>query len=649
MKNSQEPRFQVSENLVNMRSQFSNPLYDRKKFRGSILIFFLLAAVGWGRPVESLQDLMDKAKEAQLAGKLDQAADLYGAALRIRPRWAPAEYGLGQIATIQKNYQEAVELFSQALRDDPSLVNAYLFRGIALFNLQKPDQALPSLERFYRLRPNDPEIRFFLAGTYNALENHSKAAEYYVAQLEVTPERTELWYFLGQCLLSIPRRMKTNLLNGTRGNYSRLMLYAQEQEEKGDLAGAERDIREAIDADPSSPGAYVNLGNLLLGKGKHAEAKVQFQEALQRAPQNCRALEGLGDVELAMGDIPASIALYAKVAGAKEACIEEPVPANLGLSPEEFGARLKTLFEYAALPKWKLAATFERSRLNGHVLGAEEVGAVEAVNRQPGGEPSKRVGEPQPCYSAIPRREWLSSPGADLFLANCLEHRGDLGGAIKALSAADPRSNDDLETAYWIFRLYMRLAQRVFVELANRSPESYLLSELRAESLELQGRDADAEKEYRNAMASSGSDPIPYIEFGRFKCKRNELDDAITVLKEALARAPYNARANDLMGEALFMKNDYATAIPYLQNATGADQGNADGRIRLAQSLAKLGRIKEAILTLEAAPNDRDGRIHYVLAGYYRGEGRKEEMQRALAFFETRKKALRTKGVDQQN
>ena len=76
--------------------------------------------------------------------------------------------------------------------------------------------------------------------------------------------------------------------------------------------------------------------------------------------------------------------------------------------------------------KWKLAATFERSRLNGHVLGAEEVGAVEAVNRQPGGEPSKRAGEPQPCYSAIPRREWLSSPGVDLFLANCLEHRGDL-------------------------------------------------------------------------------------------------------------------------------------------------------------------------------------------------------------------------------
>jgi predicted Zn-dependent protease len=237
----------------------------------------------------------------------------------------------------------------------------------------------------------------------------------------------------------------------------------------------------------------------------------------------------------------------------------------------------------------------------------------------------------------------------DLFLANCLGNSGDLRGAIKALSAAEPRSNGDLETTYWIFRLYMRIAQRVFVELANRSPDSYLLSEVRAESLELQGRDEAAEKEYRNAIASSGSDPIPFIEFGRFKCKRNELDDAIATLKEALARAPYDARANDLMGEALFMKGDHAIAIPYFQNSINVHPSNEDVRIRLAQSLAKLGRIKEAILTLEAAPNDEDGRIHYVLAGYYRQEGKREEMQRALAFFETRQKALKTKAVEQRN
>ena len=610
--------------------------YDVKKLWGLILFSFLLATGGWGRPDESIQDLMDKAREARLAGKSDQAADLYRAALRIRPHWGPAEYGLGLIASVHKNYQEAIELFSQALRDDPSLVDAYLFRGVAFFNLQQPAQALPSLEQFYRLRPNDPEIRFFLAGTYNALGNDAKAAEYYVAQLEGTPERTDIWYFLGECLLNIPRTMRTNLVEGPRGKYSLLILAAEEQVEKGNVTLAESDFREAIKANPGSPEAYVNLGNLLLGEGKHAEAKLLFQEALQRSPQNCRAVEGLGDVELATGDIPASIAEYAKVAGGKEACIEEPVPGNLGLSPAEFNARLKTLSASAASVKWKVPATFELSRLQNHAL-APDATRAQTVNRQARGDASKRAGEPQPCHSVIPRREWLSSPGVDLFLANCLENRGDPLGAIKALSAAEPRLNGDPETAYWIFRFYMRLTQSVLVEFANRSPDSYLLAEVRAESLELRGRDAEAEQEYRKAIASSGSDAIPYIEFGRFKCKRNELDDAIAILKEALERAPYNAKANFLMGEALFMKNDHAAAIPYLQKAIKGDPSNEDGRIRLAQSLAKVDKIQDAVTALEGAPSDPDGRIHYVLAGLYRKLGQKEKMARALVFFQEHK------------
>jgi tetratricopeptide (TPR) repeat protein len=577
---------------------------------------------------------MDKAREAQLADKSDEAADLYRAALRMRPHFGPAEYGLGLMVSVQKKYQEAAELLSQALHDDPSLVDAYLFRGIALLNLQKPDQALLSLERFYRLRPKDPEVQYFLAGAYSALGNYSKAAQFYAAQAEATPDRTELWYFLGECLLEIPRQMRTDFAHGPHAAYVSWMLDAQQEAGKGNLTVAEETFREALKEDPANPEAYVDLGNLLLGEGKTAQAKEQFLQALQRVPQNCRALEGLGDSELALGDLPRSMAQYAKVAGAREACPEEPVPPNLGLSQTEFGARLKTLSEYANSPMWKLAATFELSRLKSYAADTGP-GAPDEANRQPG-DASERAGE-APCNSAVPRREWLSSPEANLFLANCMENRGDFRGAIKALSVAEARVDDNLETTYWIFRIYMRLAQRVLTEFASRSPNSYLFSEMRAESLELQGRDAEAEQEYKKAIASSGSDPIPYIELGRFKCKRNEPEDAIAVLKEALARAPYNVRANDLMGQACYMKGDYAVAIPYLRNALRVGPGSEDTRIRLAESLAQVGQIQEAVTVLEASPYDRDGRIHYVLAGYYRKLGQKEQMERALAIFEAHK------------
>jgi tetratricopeptide (TPR) repeat protein len=626
--------------LRGQRLMYQNPAavrHGHKKFPSLILSLFFFATGLWGRPADSYQDLMDKAREAQLAGNADQAAGLYRAALRLQPHSGPAEYGLGLMESVHKNYHQAIDLLSQALRDDPSIVDAYLFRGIALFNIQQPAQALLSLERFHRLRPTDPNVPFYLAGAYNALQNYPKAADYYLAQTEITPERTELWYFLGECLLNIARGVKENLLNGPRGKYDEQMLYGQEEAAKGDVTVAERDFREAIKADPASPEAYVNLGNLLIGEGKHAEAKEQFQEALQRAPQNCRAVEGLGDAELAMGDAPASVAAYAKVAGAKEVCIEEPAPANLGLSPAEFDIRVKSVSAYGAAAKWKLASRFELSRLRGHTTDADEPGA------------SKRDGAPQLCRSAIPNPEWLSSPKVDLFVANCLEDDGDFRAAIKALNAAEPRLNGDLDTAYWTLSLYMRLAQGSFVELAKQAPDSYLLSEVQAETFELEGRNADADAEYRKAIAASGNDPNPFIDFGRFKCKRNELDDAITVLNGALARAPDNLAANDLMGQALFMKGDYESAIPRLKNAIKVNPGNEDDRIRLAESLGKLGRNNEAVVLLQAAPNDDDGRVHYVLAGYYRREGKKEEMQQALAYFETRQKAIKTKAVKQPN
>jgi tetratricopeptide (TPR) repeat protein len=222
-------------------------------------------------------------------------------------------------------------------------------------------------------------------------------------------------------------------------------------------------------------------------------------------------------------------------------------------------------------------------------------------------------------------------------LANCLENRGDLDGAIKALNAAGDPMGASLETGYWSLRLYMRLAQRVLQEFANRAPDSYLLSEMRAESLELQGRDAEAEEDYKRAMAASGNDPDPYTEFGRFKCKRSEFDDAVAALREALARAPYSLRANDLMGEACYMKGDYAGAIPYLRNVTRSAPGNQDARIHWAQSLGKTGDVHQAVEVLEGAPADRDGRVHYVLAGFYRKLGQQEQAARALAFFEQHK------------
>jgi len=46
----------------------------------------------------------------------------------------------------------------------------------------------------------------------------------------------------------------------------------------------------------------------------------------------------------------------------------------------------------------------------------------------------------------------------------------------------------------------------------------------------------------------------------------------------------------------------------------------------------------------ESAPFDPDGRIHYVLARYYRELGRKEQMKDAMAYFSEWQRHLHDKG-----
>ena len=166
---------------------------------------------------------------------------------------------------------------------------------------------------------------------------------------------------------------------------------------------------------------------------------------------------------------------------------------------------------------------------------------------------------------------------------------------------------------------------------------------MRAQMLEQQGNDQQAEAEYRIALTLSEGDPEPLIEYSRMKCKQNLFQEAIPFLEKALKLDPYNVTANALLGEIHYLGDKPQAAIPHLRVAVRAKSRDEQSRIYLAHSLAKLGRIREAIEVLEAAPSDSEGRVHYALGTYYRRQGRTADAARAFRVFEQR----RNKGKSQ--
>jgi tetratricopeptide (TPR) repeat protein len=600
---------------------------------GVVLLSFALArAQGGGTVLE----LMQQATTAQRNGDTSTAIQLYRKVLQQRPRWGPAEYNLGLATLVAKQYAAAVELFDHALSDDPSLVGAYLFRGITYYDLGDVRQAVSSLKRYSDLRPRDPEVHYYLAGSYFTLQDYPEAAVQYATEIQFKPQSEDVYYYLGHCYLAMARETMKSLSQGPDGKYYTWLILGEREADEGNATSALQNFRQAMRVNPQLAESYIDLGALLLEEGQPTEAKAEFKEALKHNRDDCSAFEGLGDTELAVGNLPASLVYYRSALHFTRACALRPAPQGLGLSASVFASRVKSLEPYAVSPGWAPAAQLAIVRLMYQVPTARgdqaKVGFVRAH-----GQPS-HLG----C-AAIMSQGTHSRVDSNLFLASCSELNGDVQGATSALVAAERNGPIDKKVAYQIADIEMGLSQWVLSELARTSPNSYWLVEMRGEWLEIRGKYPEADSEYRKAAALSGDDPNPLIEYGRFKCKLNQLDQAKPILERALRLAPDNADANALLGYIYFSKNTFELAIPCLRVAVLARPTDEQSRIYLAESVANLHDLNRAVAILEKASSDPDGRIHYVLAGYYRELGRKREMEHALAFFSARQRLLHDK------
>jgi tetratricopeptide (TPR) repeat protein len=318
---------------------------------------------------------------------------------------------------------------------------------------------------------------------------------------------------------------------------------------------------------------------------------------MQRFARNppVRFLKIGGDAMLLQGDAAGALEHYEAAMHLWPRCIEQPPAAPESLSPH-----LDALAKAARTASKTNVADFEMPRLKAM------------------SDPSAR-----PCPGAV-------SP---LARAACFTSRGDLSKATAELAPENAPTPAAI-SVFWRFELYGELARAAAARLSDLKPDSYLLAEMNAESLELNGLPEQAEGEYRKATTAAGEDARPAVAYGRFECKLGNFSEALPILQEALRRDPNNVEAHSLAAEALLRTDRQADAIADLRAVVHARPADVMARIDLANSLAKTGALSDAAKLLEAAPADPDGRAHYVLARLYRQLGRTEDMKRALAYFQ---------------
>jgi predicted Zn-dependent protease len=216
--------------------------------------------------------------------------------------------------------------------------------------------------------------------------------------------------------------------------------------------------------------------------------------------------------------------------------------------------------------------------------------------------------------------------------AMTLQRRSD---ALEFLALLARKFPDDPEAAYISARYLSQLANETADHLAATAPNSVQVRKLNAETLESQGKAAEAIAEYRKLLAEDPKLPELHFRIARLLLEQAppQTEEAKHELDEELKVAPNNSAAEFALGEIFRRDGQWDPAIEHFQRAANLDAGFVEAFLALGMSLNAANRFRDAVAPLERytkmQPEDPAG--HYQLATAYSRTGNKPAAERELA------------------
>ena len=143
------------------------------------------------------EDLYEKGREAARTGKNDEALNFLRRAYELR-RDVPALNKILAVITFkEKDYRTAVTILSSYLRDDPAIVDFWLYLSIAHKRIGNNQEALDAANRVFELNPDRIPNLVQLADLHQKLGNQAEARRYLDLVMEKDPENEQAKALMG--------------------------------------------------------------------------------------------------------------------------------------------------------------------------------------------------------------------------------------------------------------------------------------------------------------------------------------------------------------------------------------------------------------------------------------------------------------------
>ena len=214
-------------------------------------------------------------------GLNDEARTAFRRAIQLDPSVPQNYYNLALVDLSDKRDTDAVPNLQAFLRLDPENGEGHLLLGRALHNLNQTEPAIQEFKKALTLAPNLPLAHYHLGYAYQSQGDLTQALEEFRKETAVNPKFYDAYWLAGNIELGLRNleNAKTWFHDGIRikpqgyqGHYGLgSVLLAQKQ-----WAAAEKELKTALEVKPDQVESHYALARVYQQMGRKEDARIEF-------------------------------------------------------------------------------------------------------------------------------------------------------------------------------------------------------------------------------------------------------------------------------------------------------------------------------------------------------------------------------------
>ena len=223
------------------------------------------------------------------AGRNEDALAAYGQASKLGFSHATVWARISAVHLNKGDANEALSSAEQAIAADPKLFDAHYYKGLALANLERFNDAVLALKEALAIRPQSIEAMQALANNLRASDRSDEALDIYWRMIDLEPSLVSTHEYLNRLAWTTGRDdifLKSfSYVRERQGDDPNLLASeAALRVQRNDLVGAEALLMRARTVFPEHGGANALMARLLAMQGRYQESFEAFTQAIRTAP-----------------------------------------------------------------------------------------------------------------------------------------------------------------------------------------------------------------------------------------------------------------------------------------------------------------------------------------------------------------------------